>query len=72
MAKLAPPKKSAVTDKVKTSNLKKTDNTESKTKPLQFIVPEDFHKEFKLYATDQGMKMNELFYAMYELYRAKH
>ncbi|MFT5716333.1 MAG: chromosome segregation and condensation protein ScpB [Oleiphilaceae bacterium] len=68
MAKLAKPSDKAESVK-KVSNLTKTDNNEGKKKPLQFIVSENFHKEFKLYATDQGMKMNELFDAMYKLYR---
>nr|WP_075519015.1 hypothetical protein [Moritella viscosa]SHO17382.1 Putative uncharacterized protein [Moritella viscosa] len=71
MAKLVKPSDQAKSVK-KVSNLTKTDNNEGKKKPLQFIVPEEFHKEFKLYATEQDMKMTELFDAMYKLYREKH
>lgn len=71
MAKLAKPSDQAEAVK-KVSNLTKTDNSEGKKKPLQFIVTEDFHKEFKMYAAEQDMKMNELFDAMYKLYRANH
>jgi len=71
MAKLAKPSDQAKEVK-KVSNLTKTDSNEGKRKPLQFIVSEEFHKEFKLYATEQDMKMNELFDAMYKLYREKH
>ena len=74
MAKLAKPteKNSASTIK-KVSNLQKKENdSETKKKPLQFMVSEDFHKEFKGFANDQGMKMNELFDAMYKQYKDNH
>ncbi|HHY0492717.1 hypothetical protein [Oceanihabitans sediminis] len=73
MAKLAKPtdtKKVAAVKK--TSNIQKADTNDTKKKPLQFMVSEEFHKEFKSYAVEQGMKMNELFDAMYQEYRAKH
>ena len=73
MAKLAKPtEKNRISITEKVSNLQKEDNSESKKKPLQFIVSDDFHKEFKGLANDQGMKMNELFDAMYKLYRSNH
>ena len=74
MAKLAKPiEKNTVLTTKKISNLQKKDNeNEAKKKPLQFIVTEDFHKEFKGFANEQGMKMNELFNAMYKLYKDNH
>ncbi|HHC7360972.1 TPA: hypothetical protein ACN30T_004408 [Vibrio parahaemolyticus] len=73
MAKLAKPAENKKVAAVKkTSNIQKTDTNDTKKKPLQFLVPEEFHKEFKSYATEQGMKMNELFDAMYQEYRANH
>ena len=38
-------------------------------KPLQFMVDEAFHREFKAYAANKGIKMSELFKEMYGLYR---
>lgn len=73
MAKLAKPtEKNTVSTIGKVRNLQKKDNNEGKKKPLQFIVSEGFHKEFKGFANEHGMKMNELFDAMYKLYRSNH
>lgn len=38
-------------------------------KPLQFVVDESFHREFKAYAANRGIKMSDLFREMYGLYR---
>ena len=46
-----------------------TPEVETKKKPLQFIVDESFHREFKAYAAKKGVKMSDLFREMYELYR---
>lgn len=54
-----------------------TKNTDSKPtqgdtvskKPIQFMVDESFHREFKAYAATKGIKMSELFKEMYGLYR---
>lgn len=43
--------------------------SETAKKPLQFIVDESFHREFKAYAARKGVKMSDLFREMYELYR---
>ena len=73
MAKLSKPiEKNIVSSINKVSNLQKKDNNEVRKKPLQFIVSEEFHKEFKGFANEQGMKMNELFDAMYNLYKSNH
>lgn len=42
-------------------------NQTGTSKPLNFRVPEDFHREFKLYATAQGVSMVELLYEGFEL-----
>jgi hypothetical protein len=44
------------------------ENTASK-KPIQFMVDESFHREFKAYAATKGIKMSDLFKEMYGLYR---
>jgi chromosome segregation and condensation protein ScpB len=73
MAKLAKPTENKKVAAVKkASNIQKADTNDTRKKPLQFMVPEEFHKEFKSYAVEQGMKMNELFDAMYQEYRSNH
>lgn len=44
------------------------DKCETK-KPLQFLVDESFHREFKALAANRGIKMSDLFKEMYELYK---
>tara|TARA_B110000977_G_scaffold196889_1_gene278210 strand:- start:723 stop:932 length:210 start_codon:yes stop_codon:yes gene_type:complete len=39
------------------------------TKPLQFMVDPDFHREFKILAMDKGKTMSELFLDMYSFYK---
>lgn len=41
----------------------------AETKPIQFKVTPEFHREFKAYAAERGVKMNTLFETMYRFYR---
>jgi hypothetical protein len=40
-------------------------------KPLNFKVPADFHREFKVYASQQGMSMLELLREGYRVLRGQ-
>ena len=50
-------------------NLEKTEP--STLKPLNFKVPADFHREFKVYASQQGMSMLELLQEGYKVLRGQ-
>lgn len=39
--------------------------------PMNFKVPGDFHREFKLYAAEHSMKMNQVLFEAFELLK-KH
>lgn len=75
MAKIQPPKKTPP-QQAGTAVAPKTNVTlmpdRAAKKPLQFMVDADFHREFKTYATAQGIKMSDLFKDMYALYRREH
>jgi hypothetical protein len=40
--------------------------------PLNFRVPEQFRREFKVYAAQHGLKLNELLRRSFEAYRSSH
>jgi hypothetical protein len=46
-----------------------TNPSRTGTKPLQFMVDPDFHREFKILATDRGLSMSDLFLEMYDSYK---
>lgn len=54
---------------VKDKNIKSAKDEAEIKKPLQFMVDESFHREFKAYAANKGIKMSDLFKEMYGLYR---
>lgn len=56
--------------KIKSDSSDSSDSeSKSDRKPLQFMVDEAFHREFKIYAATKGMKMSDLFMDMYGQYR---
>ncbi len=40
--------------------------------PLNFRVPGEFHRSFKIYAAEHGMSMVELLQESFEAYRREH
>jgi len=71
MARVPPPKRSAKgtpPPPTKTvDNLRKPETGTTAPAPLNFKVPPDFRRDFKIYAAQHGMKLNEL---LYEAFRA--
>lgn len=45
------------------------ENEEEPTKPLQFVLPQSFHREFKMYAASRDMSMVDLFKESFKFYR---
>ena len=77
MAKVPPPKKSAKgtpPPPTKTvGNLSKPErDTEAAPAPLNFKVPPDFRRDFKIYAAQHSMKLNELLYEAFRAYTEKN
>jgi len=71
LAKVPPPKKSAKGNPPPPArtvdNLSKPEAGTVSPAPLNFKVPPDFRRDFKIYAAQHGMKLNEL---LYEAFRA--
>ena len=66
MSTIEPPKNNinaAISD-----NRMLTSPSRTGAKPLQFMVDPDFHREFKILATDRGLSMSGLFLEMYDNY----
>ncbi|MBX2843568.1 MAG: hypothetical protein KTR26_17480 [Flammeovirgaceae bacterium] len=55
---------------VQTSNLEKAGN--SKKKDINIKATEDEHREFKIYAASRDMTMHDLFWKMYDFYKANN
>lgn len=53
----------------KSKNTKNTRDEGQTKKPLQFLVDESFHREFKALAANRGIKMCDLFKEIYEFYK---
>ena len=73
MAKVPPPKKSLKgippLPVITVANL---DRSESMAlTPMNFKVPEGFHREFKLYAVQHGMSMVDLLQDAFRLFKAQ-
>ena len=73
MAKVPPPLKSAKgIPPLPVITLANLDRPEPTTlTPMNFKVPEEFHREFKLYAVQGGMSMVELLQKSFCLFRDK-
>ena len=75
MAKAPPPKRTTKgeppsADKAP-GNLDRPDYSGVK-KNLNFTVPEEFLREYKIYAIEQGKSMIEIFYESVELHKATY
>jgi hypothetical protein len=44
----------------------------AKSMPLNFKVPADFRREFKTYAAQHNMKLNQLLFESFAALKAKH
>ncbi len=65
--KLPPTKKNKKTPNI---NILEPDN--KNVLPIQFKLPAEFRREFKIYATERNMTMTQLFLKMFEFYKTHH